>query len=961
MKVSAEKPFQIIYSLYTHQYLGGLIESFAVQLDNTGELSLLYQNIGPQNAQEFSSQLDSKDFELIQWIEAIQQDSVVKKFSSKRLELEKFFLTVYDKTQGDKALQAVIAEYLDSYKRKILASLKGRQVFEMGNDGYPAYKPVEVFEKKANTRFLFFKNENNTHYFPTIKLDGESLDFRQKNALVFCYKPAWMLFNNKLFGFEKELDGKKLIPFLKKKFIVIPPEVENDYYRKFVAPLIETLPVKAKGFQITDINEKPEPIIEITEITTEEEDKILVSLKFSYGQHIIDSKEKREIITRYNEDHTKPVFFKIKRRLNYESEIINTLKHLGLPFEDLTTFQKAGKVFSWVNKNQEKLKELGIQIHQSKSNKNIYFIGEQIINLKLDEKNDWFDIKAEVRFGEYKIPFVKLRKYILKGIKQFKLPNGELAVIPESWLQKYTDIIQFSEVDDQDREDQIKLKMHHFGLIDNLNDEVGNTSLNQKLSSLLNDTSIKETSLPSSFKGKLRSYQLAGYNWLQFLNQNNLGGCLADDMGLGKTIQTLAFIASLKDKKPDSICLLVMPTSLLYNWEEEAGKFTPSLKTLIYRGANRDESLKEMSSYDMIITSYGVLRLDIDKLSNFYFDYIILDESQAIKNPEANITASVNQLKSRGKLVLTGTPVENSTLDLWSQMNFINPGILGSLNTFKKNYLTPIEKKNDPVKREKLHAIVKPFILRREKSQVAKELPPKVEKVLYCEMSQSQAKKYEEIKSYYRNELLKELDEGGINKSYIKVLQGLSQLRQVANHPKMIDPTYSNTSGKLENILYTLEGIISKNHKVLIFSQFVKHLKIVKEELEERSISFNYLDGQTKNRKEVVDTFQSSSKIQVMLISLKAGGTGLNLTAADYVFILDPWWNPAVEAQAIDRAHRIGQTKTVFTYKFISKETVEEKILQLQKKKSDLAKTLISADESFVKKLTKEDIEKILT
>ncbi len=510
------------------------------------------------------------------------------------------------------------------------------------------------------------------------------------------------------------------------------------------------------------------------------------------------------------------------------------------------------------------------------------------------------------------------------------------------------------------------LRKHHLSLVQELQTGgYAQVAMGRKLEQLRDFDTIEDYDLPAGFKGELRPYQKAGFNWLMFLNQYRFGGCLADDMGLGKTVQTLAMLQAQKEiaekngvAKP--VSLLVMPTSLLYNWEMEAHKFTPKLKILIYNKTNRIKNTAIFDYYDIVLTSYGIVRLDIEILKQFYFHYVILDESQAIKNPESAISQLVRELKSKFRLVLTGTPIENSTLDLWSQLSFINGGLLGNQLFFQKEFLQPIEKNQDVSKLQKLQTIIKPFVLRRHKSQVAKDLPDKEEHIHYSEMSETQEKKYEEIKSHYRNQILDLIEKQGLAQSQLIVLQGLTKLRQVANHPRMIEEGYEGDSGKLRDVVHKLETVLSEKHKVLIFSQFVKHLVIIRQELEKRNIRYAYLDGATKDRQEQVNLFQNNACIPVFLISLKAGGTGLNLTAADYVFLLDPWWNPAVEAQAIDRAHRIGQENKVLIYKFISKNTVEEKILLLQQSKTKLANDLITTEESFVKQLTQTDIEHLL-
>jgi SNF2 family DNA or RNA helicase len=445
-----------------------------------------------------------------------------------------------------------------------------------------------------------------------------------------------------------------------------------------------------------------------------------------------------------------------------------------------------------------------------------------------------------------------------------------------------------------------------------------------------------------------------------FLNNFNFGGCLADDMGLGKTVQTLAVLQHEAEQNPGTTSLLIMPTSLVYNWQMEARRFTPKLKVLIYSGTARIKDPKYFSKFDLIITSYGITRLDAENVfSKYHFNYVILDESQAIKNPGSIISKSVRLLNSRRKLILTGTPIENSTLDLWSQLSFVNPGLLGNKSFFKSEYQIPIEKRQDVGKTIRLNTLIKPFILRRDKSQVAKDLPKKTVSVKYCTLSASQREYYDKEKNFYRNKILDSIERDGLNKSQMILLQGLTRLRQIANHPAMVDAEYEGDSGKLEDIIYMIHNALGKDHNILIFSQFVKHLKIISNHLTEEKIPFAYLDGSVKNRQAEVEKFQNNKNISIFLISLKAGGLGLNLTKADYVFMLDPWWNPAAEAQAIDRAHRIGQKNKVFSYKFIAKDTLEEKILSLQQSKLKLASDLITIEESFVKNLTKNDIQKL--
>ena len=627
-------------------------------------------------------------------------------------------------------------------------------------------------------------------------------------------------------------------------------------------------------------------------------------------------------------------------------------------FNDEETDQSFS-VFEWLSSHHDELAEEGFEIEQPEGQKR-YVFGNTKIDLEVKENNDWFDIYAVVYFGHFRIPFIQLKNHILNHKKEFTLPSGEIAIIPEKWFSQYGNLLHFSEGGDQ-----LKLRRHHIGLVNNLAEsELADITMSRKLQKLTDFEALEEVALPQHFKGNLRPYQKAGYNWFHFLQQYHFGGCLADDMGLGKTIQALALLQKRKEDNEainsTGTSLLIMPTSLIYNWLNEAKKFTPKLRLMVHTGTLRYKSPEVFSNYDVIITTYGISRIDIDLLKSFYFDYVILDESQNIKNPSSKSYQCVRQLKSRFKLILSGTPVENSVNDLWTQMSFINPGLLGIQQYFQNEFVTPIEKKKDEDKARRLQALIKPFVLRRTKEQVATELPPKTESLFYCQMSDEQASVYEKVKSEYRNELLKSLEDGTYAKTQIQVLQGLIKLRQIANHPAMIDADYEGDSGKFENVVHTLANVLDGGHKVLIFSQFVKQLTIYRNYFDEQDIAYAYLDGSTQNRGDVVKRFQEDTKTKVFLISIKAGGVGLNLTEADYVFILDPWWNPAVEQQAIDRTHRIGQTKNVFIYKFITKDTVEEKILALQQRKLSVARALITTEESFIKSLSADDIKEIL-
>ncbi|RSK48030.1 DEAD/DEAH box helicase [Hymenobacter rigui] len=990
MKVSTSQPFQIVYSLLEHEYLGYLFESYVVQRNQRGQLTLQHQTVSAKNAPEFADGLDEIDFELIALTDQIQQDAVIKEFWSKKTTPADFFLKIYDADKGDKGLQDAICQYVQERMSQILERLQGKCVFIMGKDGEPTWREISVAPEPASVLFHFRRNEESTHYFPTIQYQGQKLDFQYKNAVIICEQPAWMLLGDILYNFRNDVDGKKIKPFLNKKFIVIPRQVEDSYFQRFVAPLVESFDVHARGFDIRSeryvarpqltFSDAPRATVVTTPaaraavarrgaasagggvaVATAEapSDHIHFDLSFRYGDHTVHTTHDKRVCVKLEKQEDNYIFHRLIRNLDREQEIIAELADRALEVRNGRAVLEKATAFRWLHHHADELVRMGFTVQQGTSSGKDYFIGAVTVQVGITETNDWFDVHGTVRFGEFEIPFIKLRPYILNKRHEFRLPNGQIAIIPEEWFTQYLELFAFSE----EHNHTLTLRKHHLALVSDLqNGNLATVVMSRKLEKLREFETVEDRPMPESFRGELRPYQKAGYNWLHFVQEYQFGGCLADDMGLGKTIQTLALLLQRKETgaAKGAASLLVMPTSLVYNWMTEAFKFTPALRLLIYTGTYRDKNVEQFADYDVVLTSYGIVRLDAELLKTYKFDYVILDESQAIKNPGSTTSQAVRGLHSRHRLILTGTPVENSTMDLWSQMSFINPGLLGTQAFFRKEFLKPIEKGKDEGKTRRLHALIKPFILRRHKAQVATELPEKIENLSYCPMTEEQQQCYEETKSFYRNQILQSLEEHGTASTQFMLLQGLTKLRQIANHPRMAHEDYVHESGKLREVVRMIKSVVSEGHKVLVFSQFVKHLDIVRAALDERQIEYAYLDGNTRDRHQEVARFQETEALRVFLISLKAGGVGLNLTAADYVFILDPWWNPAVEAQAVDRAHRIGQQRTVFTYKFITQNTVEEKILALQNKKIQLVTDLITTDEAIIKSLTREDIEELL-
>jgi SNF2 family DNA or RNA helicase len=528
------------------------------------------------------------------------------------------------------------------------------------------------------------------------------------------------------------------------------------------------------------------------------------------------------------------------------------------------------------------------------------------------------------------------------------LPDGQIAQIPQAWFYEYRSFLDVCIVKD----DSVRLSHYHVSAIAEL-EQSGKlkAGLKDRFRMLLEQEAPADYDLPQNFGAELRPYQIIGYRWLRLLDELNLGACLADDMGLGKTIQTLTLLLWLKEQNR-RLNLLVVPTSLVFNWMNEISKFCPSLKVYIHTGPDRMREGKFDVSFDIIITSYAILRRDKEMFAENNFGYVILDEAQAIKNAGADIFRTVISLKAQRFLTLTGTPLENSFADLWSQMHFVNRGILSSLKDFNSRML-------DPDYQSRVAMLIKPFILRRTKAQVLTDLPEKQIFTEYCEMSDDHNTFYKELRNTIRERFLGDKEAMG-KLNAIVVLEGLLRLRQAANHPVLVDKEYSGFSGKFDSVITKLHEVMAQNAKVLIFSSFVEHLAIYKRYLVDNNISFCYIDGSTKDREAEVNRFQNDENSKVFLLSLKAGGIGLNLTAASYVFLLDPWWNPAVEAQAADRAHRIGQKNAVFVYRFISAGSIEEKILNLQKNKLEMFDKMIGETPDDFKITNAEDVLSLL-
>ncbi len=578
-------------------------------------------------------------------------------------------------------------------------------------------------------------------------------------------------------------------------------------------------------------------------------------------------------------------------------------------------------------------------------NKRLHLL--RTFNTVVEGTKDWLDlsISTEIEDQTYQLP--ALLKQCKVGAPFIPIGTSSCAILPETWMRRIDLLSRSGEV----ILDHIRLPTRQALLLDSLLDDlvIEDRSLQlvavrQKIKDF---ESLTPCDPPPAFRGSLRDYQREGLAWLLFLQEFGFGGCLADDMGLGKTVQVLALLQCFYSEKDRLPSLIVVPRSLIGNWQEEAARFCPSLKVADFSAGKRDWS--QVENEQIILVTYGTLRQDIARLHALSFAYVILDESQAIKNAASQTAKASFLLKAKHRLALSGTPIENHLGELGSLLQFLNPGLVE-----QGPWTQVLQKGGDRTDPhiKLLQRALRPLVLRRKKSDVLKDLPPKVEHTIYCELDGEQRRLYEELRDFYQRTLIEDPEDGPSKNSPLALIEALLRLRQAACHPALLSGEHEDVpSAKLEILCEKLRELHESGHKALIFSQFTSFLKIVAKRLQSMKIPYEYLDGQTRDRSSRVARFQSDPHIPFFLISLKAGGVGLNLTAADYCFILDPWWNPAVEAQAIDRAHRIHQTKTVFAYRLIAKGTVEEKIQLLQQEKKEIAAALLEGDGSLLQKL----------
>lgn len=785
-----------------------------------------------------------------------------------------------------------------------------------------------------------------------LELDGKVCDMNTRGG--------FMLESNGTLYLPSDSSQLAILDAFKNGPLSFPHSVKKEVIRKYLMPWMERYEVNIHPkLNIVLADPELQPRVRLSELN---ESNLMIRAEFAYDGIEVDYDDERFYLEetnggirmlRRNKDEEKKLY-EYLRTLHPTFSGQRNNQYYYLPFQEV---MKRG----WFIGMLRKLQDTGLSIHGFENLKKFrYTTHEPKITMVAGEATDCFELKVTIHWGEQEVSLKEIRHAILNHQDTIMLEDGTLGHIPEAWIGQYSLLLRTATEDNG----TLRLNKMHYTLLEDLLDNIEGKSIRLEIEErkrkMLEYDTLKKTAISAEIKASLRPYQLSGFHWLQTLDEFGWGGCLADDMGLGKTLQTISFIQYVKEKYPGSTQLVVCPTSLIFNWENELQKFCPSLKFHVHYGSNRELNKTHFTEFDIVLSTYGVVRNDVEELSGFLWQYVILDESQAIKNPDARVTRAIKELRAVNRVIISGTPVQNNTSDLFAQFNFLNPGLLGNREYFNREFAVPIDKLGSAEKTRQLKKLIYPFTLRRTKEQVAKDLPDKTVSVLWCTMDAEQRRLYNHYRDGYKKRLLTKIDEEGISKSGMDVLEALLRLRQICDHPALVEKSEASAFGsvKIEELIREVQENAG-NHKLLIFSQFTQMLQLIRDEFEKVGITYCYLDGKTSlpNRKEQVTKFQDDESIKAFLISLKAGGVGLNLTVADYVYLVDPWWNPAAEQQAIDRAHRIGQKRKVFAYKMICKDTVEEKILKLQEKKQMLADDLIQEESGFVKNLTRDDVE----
>lgn len=964
----------VVYNIYQYKDSGiYLPNAFIVSIDKAGFFAHIRQKAFSHTIPSFGLALTEERLQLFRIIEELQEEKICLHYKKGRRKIPTFDQLLEDKVTV-KSLKKLIDRKMGGFYQ-LISKHALPLCLDVERKVLVKDFIIQTGAFELQPKLSFHKKEEGVIYKLTMHDQDENWMISSREIIPVCNHTAYIVANYRLYHIPY-INGNMVKPFIKKDEVRIPPASVQEYFRKFILRVANATDVVAEGFGLIRHDTLTKCILEPQMDIFSGKWGIMVYMVYEGVQFLWSDQKQSRTSLEVEDDEIKVV--KVKRNNATETFALNELKNQGLISTETSLWSledTEANVLYWLADHQKILEEKDFVIEQPLINGQLLEYSRPSIVLDTKVGNDWLDIHAIVKVGLYSLPFSKFRKHIINGIKEYILPDGKIFLIPEEWFAKYKEFLELGKIEGE----RIRLLKSQFPILEDIGIWKADFAFDKKQK---NQTPFKPSAL---LKATLRNYQLEGVEWLVHLYQEGLGACLADDMGLGKTLQTIALLLHAKENKSivdtdksesniqlslfgggDDIAdlkplnaLIVLPASLVFNWQNELNKFAPTLTVYKHVGAKRHKDHKIIRRFDIVLTTYQTALRDEGILSEIVYEYIILDESQYIKNRESKVFKSLARYNAIHRLSLSGTPIENSLSDLWAQMQFINPELLGSFNYFKKEFIRPIEKLNDESKKLRLRKLVEPYLLRRTKEEVAKDLPDLSTSVIYTEMSPAQKKYYEREKSAARNYLLDNFAPKDA-KYRLLVLQTLTKLRQLVNHPVLVNDEYTKGSGKMQDVIEQFETIQKAGHKVLIFSSFVKYLELFKNYFDNKGYKYFWLTGSVppKQREKEVKNFENNQDIAAFLISIKAGGAGLNLTSADYVFILDPWWNPTVEQQAIARAHRIGQKNHVFAMKFITLDSIEEKILKLQGRKSQLAEDIIGQSSKLA--IDKNEIEYLL-
>lgn len=924
---------QVIIVFTEHPILGILLIPYIAERLNDGTLQLVEQAFHASS--EAMSMMSEAERQAID-IASYYTEKYLMSLYSREKTVSRF---LHKLSKDPERIKNHIRPFIEKKLLEMLALIRENALpfyqKQAGSKILYAHHAYHINPHDVEIRVTFHVDSQTFRYQLQCYYEGQSFSLSElKPVVVLTSSPVTLLLGMELYFFP-HIESARILAFTKKRSISVDASQIEKYIDNIVIPIARYHEIETHGLNIMEEKCVCEAILSFEDVTYNGQ---ALQLGFRYGDQIFtpDSAiEMKKIV--YRKTSGEICFF--RRNMIVEEQAVRLLTDAGLQKLNNTHFNLSPKtpektLVEWINNHRELLQQSFHLINNAENAR--YCLDEIHIEQSCDNEVDWFELHITVVIGNLRIPFSRFRKHILEEKREYLLPDGRMILLPEEWFSKYANLLEMG----VQTEKGIRLKHTFIGAVQTALGENGikKTPVKQQ---------IRKVAVPRTLKATLRPYQQKGFSWMVHLHKQGFGGCLADDMGLGKTLQTLTLLQYIyKPSAPKQpATLIVVPTSLLHNWRREAKRFTALSMTEYNNTVAIDKKRPEkfFGRFHLIFTTYGMMRNNIDILRSYRFKYVVLDESQNIKNSDSLNFRSAIQLQSNHRLVLTGTPIENSLRDLWAQFHFIQPDLLGSESAFQKQFIIPIRQGNARVEMQ-LQQLIAPFILRRSKKEVAPELPELIEETIYCDMTEEQNTCYEQEKNSLRNILLQHTQSTDRLHSF-SVLNGILRLRQLSCHPQLILPDYTGASGKITQIIETFDTLQSEGHKVLIFSSFVKHLELLAEAFQERGWKYALLTGSTSNRSSEIAHFTDQKDVQAFLISLKAGGVGLNLTQADYVFIIDPWWNPAAESQAIARAHRIGQEKQVIAYRFITQNSIEEKILHLQDGKRKLAETFVADSE----------------